>query len=127
MAAAYFCVLIIAVLPLFLAGYAKFSSKGYDNSKPREFLEQLQGKGKRAHYTQLNTFEAFPFFAAAVIIAHLASVSLKEINLLAVLFVIFRLLYALFYILDKPSLRSAVWFGGFGCVVTLFISAILQG
>ena len=126
MAIAYFCVLIAAIMPLFFAGYAKFSSKGYDNSTPREFLDKLQGRAKRAHYAQLNSFEAFPGFAAAVITAHLAAVAQSHITTLAVIFVIFRILYSICYILDKPSLRSTLWFGGFFCVVSLFISAILH-
>src|SRR5580704_2750971 len=108
MAVAYWCLLIAAVMPLFFAGYAKFSSKGYDNSSPREFLEKLQGRAKRAHYAQLNSFEAFPAFAAAVIIAHLAAVAQSRITILAVFFVIFRVLYGICYILDKHSLRSTV-------------------
>src|SRR5476651_1733714 len=123
---AYFCVLFAAVMPFVFAAYAKFSSKGYDNSQPREFLENLQGRAKRAHYAQLNSFEAFPAFAAAVIIAYLAGVHQSHITILAVLFVIFRILYGVCYIYDKSSLRSTVWFCGFFCVVTLFILAILH-
>jgi len=126
MAIAYSCLLIAAVLPLIFAGYAKFSTKGYDNSAPREFLEKLQGKSKRAHYAQLNSFEAFPSFAAAVIVSHLAGVASSHITILAVLFIIFRILYGICYIADKHSLRSTVWFGGFFCVIALFISAILK-
>lgn len=126
MVIAYCCVLIAVILPLIFAGYAKFSTKGYDNSQPREFLEKLQGKAKRAHYAQLNSFEAFAPFAAAVIIAHLAGVNPSRIVILAVLFVVFRILYGVCYIADKSSLRSTFWFGGFFCVVTLFISAILH-
>jgi len=111
-------------MPLIFAGYAKFASKGYDNSSPREFLEKLQGKAKRAHFAQLNSFEAFPAFAAGIIIAHLAGVAQSHIAILAVIFIIFRIFYGICYILDKPSLRSTVWFGGFFCVLTLFISAI---
>jgi len=124
LATAYSCILITAIMPLVFAAYAKFSSKGYDNSNPREFLEKLQGRAKRAHYVQLNSFEAFPVFAAAVIIAQLAGVSHLRITALAVSFVIFRIFYGIFYILDKHIFRSAVWFGAFFCVVTLFISAI---
>jgi len=126
MAVAYSCLLIAAVMPFFLAGYAKFSSKGYDNSAPREFLEKLQGRAKRAHYAQLNSFEAFPAFAVAVIIAHLAAVTQSHITTLAVSFVIFRLLYGICYIADKHIFRSIVWFGGLFCVVSLFIAAILR-
>jgi len=126
LAISYFCVLIAAIIPLILAGYAKFSSKGYDNSSPREFLEKLQGRARRANFAQLNSFEAFPVFAVSVIVAHLSGVSQLQITILAVIFIFFRILYSIFYILDKHSLRSTVWFGGFFCVATLFVSAILH-
>lgn len=113
-------------MPLIFAGYAKFSSKGYDNSSPREFLDKLEGQAKRAHYAQLNSFEAFPAFAASVIIAHLAGVSQSLITILAILFVILRIIYGICYILDNHALRSAVWFSAFFCVITLFVQAILH-
>ena len=123
---AYFCILIAAVIPLILAGYAKFSSAGYDNSNPREFLSKLEGRAKRANFAQLNSFEAFPVFAAAVIIAHLAGVLQERITLLAIFFVIFRIAYCICYIADKHALRSAVWFCAYFCVISLYISAILH-
>ena len=123
---AYTCLLIAAILPLIFAAYAKFSSKGYDNNQPREFLDKLQGQSKRAHYAQLNSFEAFPPFAAGVIIAHLAQVQQSNITILAVLFVIFRILYGLCYITNQSTLRSTTWFGGFFCVIALFAQAILH-
>jgi len=125
-AISYLCVLFAAVIPLILAGYAKFSSKGYDNSSPRDSLQKLEGRAKRANFAQLNAFEAFPVFAAAVIIAHLAGVAQEEITLLAILFVIFRILYSICYIAGKHALRSTVWFCAYFCVITLFISAILH-
>ena len=124
MTTAYLCVLIAAIMPILFAAYAKFSTEGYDNSSPREFLDKLQGKSKRAHFAHLNSFEAFPAFAAAVIIAHLAGVSQGQITVLAVFFIIFRILYGICYILDKHSFRSTVWAGGFFCVLWLFIAAI---
>lgn len=127
MTIAFLCVLIAAIMPYVLVGYAKFSTKGYDNSAPREFLDKLQqGRPKRANYAQLNSFEAFGPFAAGVIIAYLAGVLPSQINVLAVSFVICRILYGICYILDKPSLRSLLWFGGFICVLGLFITAILR-
>ena len=126
MALAYSCILIAAILPLIFAAYAKFTSKGYDNARPREFLDKLEGKSKRAHYAQLNSFEAFPVFAAAVIIAHLSNVPQSRITFLAVFFILMRVLYGICYIADKSSLRSTVWFAGLFCVVALFISAILR-
>ena len=122
----FLCVLIAAFLPYIFVGYAKFFTKGYDNSNPRGFLEKLEGRAKRANAAHLNSFEAFPAFAAAVIIAHLAAVSPSTITLLSVLFILFRIIYGLCYIFDKSSLRSLVWFGGFLCVIALFICSIFK-
>jgi uncharacterized MAPEG superfamily protein len=113
-------------MPYVFAGYAKFSTKGFDNSRPREFLDQLQGRPKRAHFAQLNSFEAIGAFASGIIIAHMAGVSQMLINVFAVSFIIFRVFYGICYILDKPTLRSWFFVGGFSCVLGLFITAILH-
>src|SRR3546814_10004956 len=47
--------------------------KRFDNAAPRDYFEQSTGWRKRAHWAQLNSFEAFPAFAAAVIIAQIAA------------------------------------------------------
>ena len=120
----YICMLIAAIMPMLFAGYAKFSVKGYDNAVPRDFLAKLQGKGKRAHAAHLNSFEAFPPFAAGVIVAHLSSVDPSQIAFLSVLFIIFRVIYGFMYIFDNHILRSAVWGAAFFCVVSLFVLAI---
>jgi uncharacterized MAPEG superfamily protein len=122
----YLCVLLAAILPYVWVGFAKFSTKGYSNNQPREFLQKLEGKAQRANYAHLNSFEAFPAFAASVIIAHLAGASEASITLLAVSFIVFRLLYGICYMTDQASLRSLVWFGGFGCMISLFILALLR-
>jgi uncharacterized MAPEG superfamily protein len=121
MTLAYVCVLITIFIPLFLAAYAKFSSKGYDNRSPREFLSRVEGKAKRANFAQQNAYEAFAPFAAGVIIAGNAGAAQSQIDLLAVSFVLFRILYSIFYVIDQHALRSIVWFCAFACIVGLFI------
>lgn len=123
MTIAYLCVLIAAVIPYVFVAIAKVS-KGYDNHNPREFLDKQQGMVKRAHFAHLNSFEAFPAFAAGVIIAHISGVAQGQITTLSLLFVIFRIIYGICYILDKALLRSFVWFAAFGCVISLFILAV---
>jgi uncharacterized MAPEG superfamily protein len=123
---AYLCVLIAAILPYVWVGYAKFSGRGYNNNNPREFLHHLEGKGKRANFAHLNAFEAFPVFAAAVIIAHLAGVSQPKIDISASLFIIFRILHGIFYIIDQAVWRSVVWFGAFLCVLSLFLQVLIK-
>ncbi len=124
MAIAYWCVLIAAILPYGFIVLAK-AKPGYNNRYPREYLEKLVGWRKRAYWAQLNGFEAFPFFAAGVIIAEQLHGSQSIIDNLSMAFILFRLLYGIFYIFDKPHLRSLVWFAGFVCVIVLFLAATL--
>ena len=120
MTIAYFCIVIMIFIPLLCAGYAKFSVKGYDNKNPREFLEKLQGKARRASNAQLNTFENFPPFAAGVIVAHQLHANQGTIDALAVSFVCARILYVFFYIQNLSTARSVVWFVGLIITVSLF-------
>lgn len=120
MTIAYACLVVMMFVPLICAGYAKFSTRGFDNHHPRDFLDKLQGKGRRANYAQMNTFESFPPFAAGVIVAHLMGAPQNILDALAVAFVVCRILYAYFYIQDRPTLRSMVWFAGFAATVALF-------
>ena len=126
MTTAYWCVLLAGLLPYLWTAVAKGSGRDFksrDNHNPREFLERLEGGRKRAHWAHLNAFEAFPFFAAAVIIAHIVGSNQHTIDMIAVVYVVLRILHGIFYIFDKSTLRSLVWFGALGCVIALFIIA----
>ncbi len=119
---AYWCVLAAAFMPLAWTAAAKVGAGSYDNRRPRAFLESLSGWPQRANWAQQNALEAFPPFAAAVIIANLAHAAPERIDLLAGLFILFRILHGVFYISDRSTLRSFAWLGGFICVVALFVS-----
>jgi uncharacterized MAPEG superfamily protein len=120
MTIAYFCIIIAIFIPLLCAGYAKFSRKGYNNSSPREYLEKLDGKARRANYAQMNSFEAFAPFATGVIVAHQLHAPQDLLNTLALSFITARILYVIFYIIDRPSARSLVWCLGLMITISLF-------
>lgn len=92
---------------------------------PRAFNETLTGWHRRAHLAQLNAFETFPGFAAAVLVAHITQVPQLQIDIVALAFILFRILHASFYITDKPNLRSLSWQMGMLCIVSLFILAAI--
>ncbi|MHC8397396.1 MAPEG family protein [Pseudomonas sp. LB3P93] len=127
MTVALWCILIAIFLPYICTGIAKVVG-GYrlaDNHDPRDFLESLNGLGRRAHAAQLNSFEVTPAFAAAVIVAHLAgNAELVTINVLSVLFITSRLLYIICYLADWHILRSLVWFVGIGLIVSFFVVSV---
>lgn len=130
MTLALWCVLVAILMPMLWAGFAKFGGKNKmpnsDNARPRAWLAELgEGRQQRAHWAQLNAFEALPGFAAAVIIAEMLGGAQLAVNLLAIAFIAFRLLHGYCYINDHAGQRSLVWFGGMLCVIGLFITAAI--
>ena len=122
MTVAFWCVLVAGFLPYFGTLTAKIGGERFDNSNPRDWLNAQSGFRKRANAAQHNSFEAFPFFAAAVIIAHVAGAPQGRIDLFAVVFILARLFYIAFYVADMATLRSLAWFVGLGSVVALFLA-----
>lgn len=124
---AYGCVLVAALLPYVWVAIAKAGGARYDNRNPRAWLaRQDNPRLQRATAAQLNSFEAFPAFAAGVILAQLAGLPHERIATLAVAFVILRILHGVFYVLDRAALRSLVWFGALGCVIALIGGAAIR-
>ena len=122
MTIAFWCVLVAGFLPYFGTLTAKIGGDSFDNRNPRDWLDAQSGFRKRANAAQHNSFEAFPFFAAAVIIAHVAGAPQGRIDLFAVVFILARLFYIAFYVADMATLRSLAWFVGLGSVVALFLA-----
>jgi uncharacterized MAPEG superfamily protein len=122
MTVAYWCVLVAGLLPYLTVAVAKLRP-GYDNRDPRAWLEQQAGWRKLANNAQLNGFEAFPLFAAAVIIAHLSLAPQPTVDALAAGFIVARVLYTWAYVSNRPTLRSAIWTAGIACPIALFFVA----
>lgn len=123
MSIAHWMILAAAVLPLVFAGIAKGGGEAFDNRRPREWLAAQEGWRRRAHWAQQNSYEAFPPFAAAVLVAEQVGAAQVAVDALAVLFVGLRLVYGALYIADLSTLRSLAWTAGLACVVGLFLAA----
>ena len=113
---AYWCILVAALLPIVCAGIAKYglmrtapAKGGYDNNDPRAWLARQTDWRARANAAQANTFEAIPFFFAAVIIAHQLQASQARLDILAALFVALRIVYIALYVGNLANARSIVW------------------
>ena len=117
---AYWCVLIAGVMPVLTVLSVKLR-RGYDNADPRAWLAQQQGWRKRADYAHRNHFEAFPFFAAAVMIAQQVHAPQASINLLAITFILARIVYTLLYLANLATLRTLAFGVAYGGVLGLFL------
>ena len=121
---AYASILIVFFIAYLTVLYAKLGGK-YNNNSPRVYLANLEdGPRKRAYWAYQNSFEIFPLYIAAVLIAHMQSVDQTQLDMIAAGFVLSRVLFVFAYILDKPTIRSIVWAGGFGCIIGLFLLPI---
>jgi uncharacterized MAPEG superfamily protein len=121
MTTAYWCVLIAGLLPYLATGIAKGGAR-FDNNDPRAWLARQTGWRARAHSAQQNSFEAFPLFAAAVIVAHLAGTAQPKLDTLAIGFVVARIAYLAAYLLNFALFRTLVWMIGMAIVITIFCS-----
>jgi uncharacterized MAPEG superfamily protein len=132
MTIAFWCVLVGALLPYVAFGIARNRGRGPDgkrlrnNRDPRDFPYRIAGLPKRAWDAQLNAFESLPGFAAAVIIAHLASAPQIQIDILASAWVLARIAHLAFYLTDKDRLRTSAQIISLACVLALFIGAGLS-
>ena len=117
------CILIAAILPILAAVPAKMN-KEYDNANPRNPDYWREGFRARANAAQENGFEAFPFFAIAVIVGLGQGGDPDWIDRLATLFIGLRVIYIVCYWTDRPTPRSVAWLAGFLAVVGIFTSPV---
>ncbi len=82
MSLANWCILAAALLPILTTGLAKSLGGAYDNHDPRGRALGYDGAAKRAHAAHQNGFEAFPFFAAAVLLAEMKGGPSSAVNVL---------------------------------------------
>jgi uncharacterized MAPEG superfamily protein len=112
---------LLTIVPVKWIGF-----RDYDNSKPRNpafYEDAIRARALGAHQ---NGIEAFPFFAAAVLLAEFRAAPQNLINELAVLFLIVRIAYVLTYLGNRPRLRSILWNLGFTINVAIFFLPLLR-
>jgi len=127
MTVAYWCILIAAALPYVWVSFAKCGAAEYNNKNPRGWLaSQDSDRVRNANAAHLNAFEAFPAFAAGVLMAQFAGVDPGRISMLAMTFVALRIFHGIFYLTGTQALRSIVWLGGFASVLGLMALAALK-
>ena len=122
MTIANWCIALAVLLPI---GWSMLSKTqlSYNNRQPRVYEETLSGWRQRAHWTHLNSIEAFAPFAAAVLVAQQADGVQGLIDLLAVVFIALRIVYGVCYLANLGALRTLVFSLGMGCVLALFAVA----
>ena len=112
---------LLTIAPIKWIGFRRF-----DNANPRDPGFYQGPIGSRALGAHQNGIEAFPFFAAAVLLAEFRGAPQRYINELAMLFLIVRVAYVLTYVGNRPSLRSILWALGFLINAAIFFMPAIR-
>jgi len=107
-------------LPYLVVAYGRFVSD-FDLAAPRAMFDRLPPYAQRATWAHQNSFETFMPFASAALMAYVTDVTSPFAAYAAIAFVIARLLFSTFYIMNIPPLRSVMFGVGSAATVTLFV------
>jgi len=99
--------------------------RGYDNRNPRVQQARLTGFGARALAAHQNMIEAFPVFAAGLLLALVAGAQGQWVGILSIAFVAARVVYSICYWVDIHMLRSLSWGVGFFASIGLMVLPLL--
>jgi len=120
------CLMIVALLPYVLAGvggYFRRTNLGtVDNDNPRGQAALLEGAGARAYAAQANAWEALALFLVGLALVHFTG-NADQAGTASVIFVIARILHAVFYIRGVAMLRSLSFCGALGAWIWLVVIA----
>ena len=127
MTVAEWCVFGTLILYLLTIATVKGTAiRRFDNARPRDpefYQDPIRARALGAHQ---NGIEAFPFLAAAVLLAEFRLAPQHLIDELAVLFLIVRIAYVFTYLGDRPTLRSILWSIGFAINTAIFFLPVIK-
>ena len=108
---------------LTLAPAKLITPRTFDNSRPRDPDFYADPRRARLQGAHQNGMEAFPFFAAAVLLAEYRGAPQTIVDWLAVAFVVTRLLYVFAYVGNRPTVRTMLWNAAFAFNAGIFFLA----
>ena len=114
----------LVYVPYLVVAYGRLQV-GYDLKAPRAMFDKLPAYAQRATWAHQNSFETFVVFAAAALMAYATGQNSDEAGWAALIFVITRLLFSVFYILNLPLARSLMFGIGSFCTGTLFVLSLI--
>lgn len=125
MTTALWCLFATALIPTLLAftgGFLRHKELGKaDNKNPRQQYAQATGIVSRAFAAQQNAWEALILFTAALVASYIAGVPQEQLATVSLVFIVARVLHAVFYLADRDALRSLAYLVALGSVICIFV------
>lgn len=116
---------VLVYAPFLVVAWGRLQT-GYDRSAPRAMFDKLPAFAQRATWAHQNSFEALTIYGLAALMAYATGVDSDWAKIAAIAFLVARLLYSVFYILNIPIGRSLMFGLGSLCGWTLFALSIIQ-
>jgi uncharacterized MAPEG superfamily protein len=114
---------ILVYFPYMVTAYGRFKV-GFDPSAPRALFDKLPDYAKRASWAHQNSWEVFVLYVAAVMMVCVSGKASDSTDLTAVVFLVSRFLFSIFYILNLPWLRSPAWLASIICTASLMSTSL---
>lgn len=124
-----YCIAVAIVLvyvPFLLVAYARVNLGTEALATPRAMVDKLPVYAQRATWAHQNSFEALMIFAPAALMAYMTGVSSTLAIFAGLTFLVARLFYSVFYILNVPLLRSLMFAIATLCSGTLIVLSLSQ-
>ena len=126
----YLYCIAVAVILLYVPGFVVAAygrmQIGYDLRQPRTMIDHVAPYARRATWAHENSFEVFPIFAAAALMAYVTGLDGSAATTAAVVHPVARFLFQVFYIADRPGLRGAMYLTGQLCSATLIVMSLVH-
>jgi uncharacterized MAPEG superfamily protein len=116
---------ITVYLPYLVVAYGRFQV-GFDPSAPRALFDKLPAYAKRATWAHQNSWEVFALFVAGDLMVYVTDRASTVTSVTVGVFLVARVLFSLFYILDLPWLRSPMWLVSVVCTAVLMSISLSQ-
>ncbi|MFB2878627.1 MAPEG family protein [Floridanema aerugineum] len=104
-----YCIAVAIVLvyvPFLLVAFARVNLGTEALATPRAMVDKLPAYAQRATWAHQNGFESLMVFAPAALMAYITGVNSTLAVYAGLTYLVARLLYSVFYILNVPLLRS---------------------
>ena len=120
------CSVIAAAALIYLPYLAVAAGRfqvGYEMGAPRGMFDKLPEYAQRATWAHQNSWESFALYAPAALMAFVVDLPAEQVLGSVVIYLVTRVTYSLFYILNVPILRSLSWAFSISSIVSLFIAS----
>ena len=115
---------VLVYVPYLVVAYGRFQV-GMDIGAPRAMFDRLPPYAQRGTWAHQNSFEALMVYAPAALMAYVTGVESVAAAYGAIAFLLARLLFSLFYIVNFPLGRSLMFGIGSACSLTLYVLSLL--